>query len=760
MSTTETKGPSKKELNKLARKEKKSQPTSAEAVSDGPVEFTVHVPRGAGPKPDVTRAVELLLGSKAPKIRYVIATATTQALPHMTSELAENAGAVSGDVNIAKFLLRKTSSVLYDQQNAWIVSQVDQWLEVYSYTTLSTSYLSTLPDLLESFLATKSFLAGHLLTLADIAVYLAIKRLDKSVVLGVNLQRWVDVVASHLPALTPAPVTFVPAKKEKAPVVEKKEEVEKEEEGGTCPALENAVEGQVCTRFPPEPSGYLHIGHAKAVLLNQYYAQRYKGKLIVRFDDTNPSKEKEEFEENIIQDLATLGVHPDFVSHSSDYFAKCEELARQMIREGKAYMDDTDQETMQAERLERKESKHRNDPPEVGLAWFEKLLAGEKDAQVFCMRAKIDMNSVNGTMRDPVLYRYNATPHHRTGTKFKAYPTYDFVCPIIDAIEGVTHALRTTEYNDRDEQYHWIQEALGLRYVYIQTFGKMNFVNTVLSKRKLTWFVEQGLVEGWFDPRFPTIQGCIRRGMNIHALKNFIISQGASRRVITMEWDKFWAENKKVLEESCPRYMGISPLDVAVPLTLENVPDEITFHTVQIHPQKAELGTRVMRRGRVVLIDQIDAVTYSVGEEITLLRWGNVKLSAIEKDSSGKVISMKGEYDANATNFSKTKKVTWLTQSPDLVPARLLEFDHIISKAKLGEDEDFKNFVNPVSKFEVQGVVDACLRNAQAGDVIQLERKGFYRVDKPYNGSDQPIVLFYIPDGKAKPTVTSGAKSK
>lgn len=149
-----------------------------------------------------------------------------------------------------------------------------------------------------------------------------------------------------------------------------------------------------------------------------------------------------------------------------------------MLREGKAYMDDTDQETMQAERLERKESKHRNDPPEVGLAWFEKLLAGEKEAQGFCMRAKIDMSSVNGTMRDPVLYRYNATPHHRTGTKYKAYPTYDFVCPIIDAIEGVTHALRTTEYNDRDEQYHWIQQALGLRYVYIQTFGKMNFVNT------------------------------------------------------------------------------------------------------------------------------------------------------------------------------------------------------------------------------------------------------------------------------------------
>jgi len=224
-----------------------------------------------------------------------------------------------------------------------------------------------------------------------------------------------------------------------------------------------------------------------------------------------------------------------------------EELARSMINKGLAYMDDTDQETMQAERMAHTESKHRESAPETNLTIFKALCEGDKTVRAYCLRAKIDMASANGTMRDPVLYRANDTPHHRTQSRFKAYPTYDFACPIVDSLEGVTHAIRTTEYDDRNEQYHWLQNALELPHkTHIMSIGKVNFVHTVLSKRKLNWFVEEGLVEGWFDPRFPTVQGCIRRGVNVDALKNFIIMQGASRRVITMEWDKFWSENKKV----------------------------------------------------------------------------------------------------------------------------------------------------------------------------------------------------------------------
>jgi len=373
------------------------------------------------------------------------------------------------------------------------------------------------------------------------------------------------------------------------------------------------------------------------------------------------------------------------VSHTSDHFGKCEELARKMIKEGNAYMDDTPQEKMQEERGSRTESYRRNSTVEDNLAKFEALLKGAKEAQTFCLRAKIDMSSVNGTMRDPVLYRFNDTPHHQTGTKYKAYPTYDFACPIVDAIEGVTHALRTTEYNDRDEQYHWIQKALGLRYVYIHSFGKMNFQYTVLSKRKLNWFVENKLVEGWFDPRFPTVQGCVRRGMNVEALKRFILSQGASRRVVNMEWDKFWSDNKKVLEESATRYMGVSQNNV-VTVTLTNVSEEITCETVLNHPKKPELGTRVLRFYKEVLLELVDAEQFAEGEEVTLLHWGNFTITKIVKNSDNKVTAMSAKFNPDSKDFKKTKKTHWIpaivsvaTLSYSLLilsHAQLLHFDH------------------------------------------------------------------------------------
>lgn len=410
-------------------------------------------------------------------------------------------------------------------------------------------------------------------------------------------------------------------------------------------------------------------------------------------------------------------------------------------------MDDTEQEVMQAQRMARQESSRRNTSVEENLAIFERMLKGEEGFTNYCLRAKIDMTSVNGTMRDPVLYRHlGGVPHHRTGTRYQAYPTYDFACPIVDSVEGVTHALRTTEYNDRDEQYHWLQNALRLRRVHIHAFGKMNFVNTVLSKRKLTWFVEQGLVEGWSDARFPTVQGCLRRGVDVDALKRFIISQGASRRIITMEWDKFWAENKRVLEEKCPRFMGVSSAD-AVEVVLDNVAAEEVQADVPVHPQKPELGTRPMTRSNRLLIDQADAVTLAEGEEVTLLRWGNMRIRSIVKEGD-QVVRIEGSFDPDATNFSKTKKLTWLAQSAKNVAAEVHEFDHLLRKAKIEDTEDFKDFVNPVTRKISSALVDVAVGSLPAGSVVQLERKGFFRVDVAH-GAGQTLQLFAIPDGKA-----------
>jgi glutamyl-tRNA synthetase len=702
-------------------------------------------------------------------VSFVASSAPATHLPYMSGI----SGSISGDLTISKYLTRTidNGSVLYGNGDAWSIGQIDQWLDLFQWLYLSPSNSkdvcgSAIIDILNPHLADKTFIQGQSLSLADIALCIAARKIGfKESITFQHMSRWYSLVNPLVPntGIVRASASGGKggsSKKEKTQKTTKAEVIVQDDSTGTCPPLEDAVDGEVCTRFPPEPSGYLHIGHCKAVLLNQYYAQRYKGKIIVRFDDTNPSKEKDEYHENIISDLKTLGVVADKVTNTSDSFDILQVWARKMISEGHAYMDNTDQETMQKERMELQESKWRNTDIPSNLKLFEDLLKGETaEAKQFCLRAKIDMKSVNGTMRDPVLYRSNDIPHMRTGTKYRAYPTYDFACPIVDSIEGVTHALRTTEYNDRDEQYHWIQNALKIRHVYIQAFGKMNFVHTCLSKRKLNWFVEEKYVEGWFDPRFPTIQGCIRRGMNVDCLKSFIIGQGASRRIITMEWDKFWALNKSKLEESSHRYMGVTTKDV-VTLTVDNIDADITAVSVQNHPQKPEIGMRIMRKFNQIYIDQSDATTFKDGEEVTFLRWGNFFIDKIERDETGKVLSMRGRTNPGATNFSKTKKVTWVAAIPDLVPCKIFEFDHLISKAIIKDDENFKDFVNPNSKWEIPTLCDPCLRTVVEGQVIQLERKGFYRCDSAYGGPNKPPVLFAIPDGKKVKSSTPVALPK
>lgn len=335
--------------------------------------------------------------------------------------------------------------------------------------------------------------------------------------------------------------------------------------------LNNAVEGKVVTRFPPEPSGYLHIGHIKAVLLNYHYAKMYKGRMILRFDDTNPSKEKEEFVDSIMADLKDLGVHFDKLTYTSDYFDKILGYGKEMIKNGKAYCDNTPLEQMREERGKKIESKNRNLPVEKSLEIFDKMIEGKADE--YCLRAKIDMNSPNGCLRDPVMFRTQREPHHRTGTKYTLYPTYDLACPIVDTIEGVTHVLRTNEYADRIPQYKWILNALDLPDLEIYEYSRLNLEYTCLSKRKLQWFVDTKRVDGWDDPRFPTYRGVIRKGIRKETLIEFMLEQGPSKATNLMEWDKLWATNKRIIDPICPRFMAVS-VDKASTLEVLNGPEK------------------------------------------------------------------------------------------------------------------------------------------------------------------------------------------
>jgi glutamyl-tRNA synthetase len=407
---------------------------------------------------------------------------------------------------------------------------------------------------------------------------------------------------------------------------------------------------------------------------------------------------------------------------------------------------------MKAERSERKESKHRNQTPEDAMKYFELMCSGSEEGEAWCLRAKIDMKSDNGTMRDPVLYRQNLTPHHRSGISYKAYPTYDLACPIVDSIEGVTHALRTTEYDDRTAQYYWIQRALGLRRSRLYTFSRVNFKNTVLSKRKLTWFVDNGNVTGWDDPRFPTVRGVVRRGINITALRQFMYSQGASRRVVLMDWHVFWSENKKEIDKTAKRFMAINKDNVK--LSISNAPQEgdHVFAETSCHPKDPSLGNRVLRVSDEVLLESIDVEGITAGEEIVLLRWGVVKITRADGDR------LEGEYVPNGDFKAAKRKLSWLANVSNNTPVTLTEFDNLISKDKLEEEDDFKQFINLHTLATTDVIGDAALKTLKEHEVIQLERRGYYRVDRPYISSDKPLILFMIPDGKSK--AMSGQKGQ
>jgi glutamyl-tRNA synthetase len=512
--------------------------------------------------------------------------------------------------------------------------------------------------------------------------------------------------------------------------------------------LPDAEMGKVVTRFPPEPSGYLHIGHAKAVLLNQYFAQHYQGRLIVRFDDTNPDKETSEYERVILEDLELLGVKGNMLTRTSDHFGTLERLARQLIEQGDAYCDDTPQEQMRQERFDGIASKCREHGVAENMRRFGEMEAGSEEGQRNCLRAKIDMQHVNKALRDPVLYRVNLTPHHATGTKFRIYPTYDFACPVVDSVEGVTHALRTSEYNDRNEQYRWILARLQLRTPHIWDYSRLNFVYTLLSKRKLNWFVKTGRVGGWDDPRFPTVRGILRRGLTLPALREYILMQGPSKNTILLEWDKLWNVNKRLIDPVAPRHTALVKANLC-PLHISGLfPDEPFVKDMPRHKKNADLGLKTTSYGPVVWLEQLDAEAVGEGEEVTLMDWGNV---IIRRKHYADSIVTRIDADLHlAGDFKLTdRKLTWLGAEPQpLTNLLLVDYDYLITKRKLEEEDTFEDCLTPRTEFLTPALGDANLRHVRPRDIVQLERKGFYIVDDVT--ADGVVKLILIPDGKAK----------
>ncbi|XP_050551478.1 bifunctional glutamate/proline--tRNA ligase isoform X1 [Spodoptera frugiperda] len=638
---------------------------------------------------------------------------------------------------------------------------MNHWL---SFSLILEDEIPKSIEYLDKTLGPLTYLVGESLSVSDLAVFSVLygsarfkdvskKNPPKNIIRWMKLieaQPCVATVLKELPAEALSNISKASSRKSPAA----NEGGSGRQQEGKFVELPHAEMGKVVVRFPPEASGFLHIGHAKAALLNQYYQQAFQGKLIMRFDDTNPAKENAEYEKVILEDVEMLEIKPDLFTHTSQYFDLMLDYCVNLIKEGKAFVDDTPAEQMKNEREQKIDSKNRNNSVEKNLQLWEEMKKASDIGVQCCVRAKIDMQSPNGCMRDPTIYRCKPEVHPRTGTQYKVYPTYDFACPIVDSIEGVTHVLRTMEYHDRDPQFYWFIDALGIRKPYIWEYSRLSMTNTVLSKRKLTWFVNEGLVDGWDDPRMPTVRGVLRRGMTVEGLRQFITAQGSSRSVVFMEWDKIWAINKKVIDPIAPRYTTLETNPV--PVNLKGV-SESTLN-VALHPKNPDVGSKTVHVAGRLLIDQVDAKTLKEGENATFINYGNIMIDKIHKAADGTVTSIDATPNLDNKDYKKTLKLTWLADTPKspTVEVYCVYFDHIISKPLLGKDEDFKQYIGHKTRWEIPMLGEPELLKVKVGDIIQLQRRGFFRVDvaaappSPHTSRPTPLVLFHVPDGHTK----------
>ncbi len=527
--------------------------------------------------------------------------------------------------------------------------------------------------------------------------------------------------------------------------------------------LETGKHDSIITRFPPEPNGYLHIGHAKSICLNFGLAKEFNGKVNLRFDDTNPLKEDVEYVNSIKEDVKWLGFDWDNLYFASDYFEEMYNRAVLLIKKGKAYVCDLTFEEMREYRgtltEPGKESPYRNRSVEENLELFERMKNGEfKDGEKV-LRAKIDMSSPNINFRDPVIYRIAHSTHHNTGDKWCIYPMYAFAHPLEDAIEGITHSICTLEFEDQRPLYDWVVRECEMEATPRQIeFARLNLTNTVMSKRKLKQLVDEGVTDGWDDPRMPTISGFRRRGYTADAMRKFCSEIGVSKadsKVDSQMLDFFVRED---LQTKAPLAMGIlNPLK----LVITNYPEGQTEMIELENNAKDETkGTRLVPFGRELYIEQEDFMEEPVkkyfrlfpGNEVRLKGAYFVKCTDVIKDENGNVIEVHCTYDPETKSGSgftgrKVKSTIHWVEANTAIPCEFRLYEPLIlDDAPENEGKHFLEQINPNSMEILQGFAEPTqIKDAKPLDKFQFVRNGFFSIDTKYTTDDKLVFNRVVP---------------
>lgn len=508
-------------------------------------------------------------------------------------------------------------------------------------------------------------------------------------------------------------------------------------------------EGRVHTRFPPEPNGYLHIGHAKSICLNFGIAREFSGKCNLRFDDTNPLAEDTEYVDSIKDDVNWLGFQWDGeVYYASDYFERLYELAVQLIRDGKAYVCSLDAEQVRKMRgsftVPGTDSPDRNRSIEENLDLFARMREGEFPEGAYTLRAKIDMAAPNMNLRDPAMYRIRHAHHHRTGDQWKIYPTYDYTHGQSDSFEGITHSICTLEFEDHRPLYEWFLENLNLYKPQQIEFARLNLTNTVMSKRRLLELVKTGLVDGWDDPRMPTICGLRRRGYTPESVRNFSYEIGVTKFNSTTPMFKLEQSLRDDLNQRAERRMAVlDPLKVVI----ENYPEgQSEMRQAVNNPNDPEAGSREVPFGRELYIEREDFMEdapkkffrLTVGREVRLRYAYFLKCHEVVKDAAGNITELRCTYDpetsgGKAPDGRKVKGTIHWVSAQHSVEAEVRLYDNLLTVESIGEleeGEDWKERLNPESVVVKKSCqLEPALQDAKVGEGFQFERMGYFCVD-------------------------------